>query len=329
MNRTADILVLSDAADVTAAEVVSWLRARGRSARWVHSEDPVVGLRLELSEGGSRSQLVFERAQGLDLGEIGAVWHRQSAFHFRLPPGLSPGLAALLTADIASAREGLMAALRAVPSLGLLPPEGVSQLRQLRVARQLGVPVPETLLTTSRSGIEEFAARHGAIITKRIDAPPTFTEGGQRFAAGGTRLLRPEELGELDAQFTPALVQALVPKAFELRVFYLQGDFFAMALLPTPGEPSAVDVREADAAGAMRRSPYTLPDAEASRLRALMRALGLDTGSLDLIVTPDERHVFLEVNPQGQLDWLSHDCNYHLEERIADALIALADGGAR
>ena len=102
----ADILVLSDAADVTAAEVVSWLRARGRSARWVHSEDPVVGLRLELSEGGSRSQLVFERAQGLDLGEIGAVWHRQSAFHFRLPPGLSPGLAALLTADIASAREG-------------------------------------------------------------------------------------------------------------------------------------------------------------------------------------------------------------------------------
>ena len=60
-----------------------------------------------------------------------------------------------------------------------------------------------------------------------------------------------------------------------------------------------------------------------------MRALGLDTGSLDLIVTPDERHVFLEVNPQGQLDWLSHDCNYHLEERIADALIALADGGAR
>ena len=328
MRRAAEILVLSEAADVTAAEVISWLRARQRPCRWVHSEDPVIELALDPASPRPSARLRLERGGVLRLAEVGSLWWRQSALPFRLPHDLPAGLAEVLTADIQVTRAALIAELRQIPALGLPPKEGADQLRQLRVAAALGLAVPPTLVTTSRAEIQAFAAVHGEIITKRLDAPPAFTTRGQRWSAGGTRALRPEELEALEPRFTPALVQARVPAAFELRVFYLRGELFAMALLPVPGGPRSDDVRLADAAGAVRRCPYTLPAPVAARLGALMGALDLDTGSLDLIVTRDDHHVFLEVNPQGQLDWLSHDCGYHLEERIADALIALADGQA-
>jgi hypothetical protein len=41
---------------------------------------------------------------------------------------------------------------------------------------------------------------------------------------------------------------------------------------------------------------------------------------VDLIYTPDGEYVFLEVNPMGQFHWLSENCNYYLEEFIANQL---------
>ena len=52
-----------------------------------------------------------------------------------------------------------------------------------------------------------------------------------------------------------------------------------------------------------------------------MEDLKLETGSLDLIKTPDGRIVFLEVNPVGQFGMISKPCNYHLERKVAEFLI--------
>jgi hypothetical protein len=39
-----------------------------------------------------------------------------------------------------------------------------------------------------------------------------------------------------------------------------------------------------------------------------------------MIVTPEGEYVFLEVNPTGQFGWVSDNCNYYLEEKIANHL---------
>ena len=53
-----------------------------------------------------------------------------------------------------------------------------------------------------------------------------------------------------------------------------------------------------------------------------MKNLKLDTGSIDMIVTLDGEYVFLEINPIGQFGMVSYHCNYHLEKRIAEYIIA-------
>jgi len=45
-----------------------------------------------------------------------------------------------------------------------------------------------------------------------------------------------------------------------------------------------------------------LPPAVEAQLRQLMARLGLVYGAIDMRLTPDDRYVFLEINPAGQ--WL-------------------------
>ena len=52
-----------------------------------------------------------------------------------------------------------------------------------------------------------------------------------------------------------------------------------------------------------------------------MKKSNLDTGSIDIVVTKKEEYVFLEVNPVGQFGWVSSNCNYYLEEKVANYLM--------
>ena len=51
-----------------------------------------------------------------------------------------------------------------------------------------------------------------------------------------------------------------------------------------------------------------------------MKHLGLNTGSIDMIVTPEREYVFLEVNPAGNIEMVSKNCNYPIEQEIANFL---------
>ncbi|NJO18575.1 MAG: hypothetical protein HC877_23460 [Thioploca sp.] len=70
-----------------------------------------------------------------------------------------------------------------------------------------------------------------------------------------------------------------------------------------------------------RNVPFQLPDNIINRLRKLTQELNLNTSSIDLIYDLDDELVFLEVNPSGQFDMVSHPCNYKLDKRIAEKLI--------
>jgi hypothetical protein len=102
-----------------------------------------------------------------------------------------------------------------------------------------------------------------------------------------------------------------------------------MAIFSQGDRQTEVDFRRYNRTRPNRAVPYRLPGDIVGKLRTLMGSLGMDTGSQDLIRTPDGRHVFLEVNPAGQFGMVSHRCNYHLEKRMAEYLIErTGDGGA-
>jgi glutathione synthase/RimK-type ligase-like ATP-grasp enzyme len=50
----------------------------------------------------------------------------------------------------------------------------------------------------------------------------------------------------------------------------------------------------------------------------------LNYGAIDIIVTPEGRHVFLEVNPVGEFFWLERHPGLPIADAIADVLLGRA-----
>jgi len=198
----------------------------------------------------------------------------------------------------------------------------------LRRAAREGIATPATLVTTEREALRRFCAEHGAVITKPIGEVEAFITGEVSHFLYTTPL-GPAEIEALPERFAPSLFQERIEKAYELRVFYLDGEFHAMAIFSQNDPQTRADFRQYNRERPNRNVPYRLRPELAERLLRLMAGLELETGSLDLLVTPDGREVFLEINPVGQLGMVSHPCNYQLERKIAQLLLRKEDHGRR
>ena len=134
------------------------------------------------------------------------------------------------------------------------------------------------------------------------------------------------EVGEADLadlaslRYSPMIFQERIPKARELRVIFADGRFFV----------GAVDASESAAGQTYWRlaTPDECPwqrdeisDELAEPLKMLMTELGLVFGAIDIIRTPDGRHVFLEVNPVGEFFWLGLHLGFAISQAIADVLL--------
>jgi glutathione synthase/RimK-type ligase-like ATP-grasp enzyme len=70
--------------------------------------------------------------------------------------------------------------------------------------------------------------------------------------------------------------------------------------------------------------PYELPREVEEKILRLMDYFVLNYGAIDIIVTPDGRHVFLEINPVGKFFWLERCPGLPISDAIADVLLGLA-----
>ena len=53
---------------------------------------------------------------------------------------------------------------------------------------------------------------------------------------------------------------------------------------------------------------------------ALVRRLGLRYGAIDLILTPEGDYVFLEINPNGQWQWIEEPTGLPITSALCDEL---------
>ena len=198
------------------------------------------------------------------------------------------------------------------------PPDAMAaaenKTRQLRTAQSVGLSIPPTLITAEADAVRDFYAAHGGRVVAKLQ-----TSLGHSMRGGGglpTRLLQPADLAALSGlSICPMMFQRYVEKTYELRVAWVDGQAFVGAL---DGTRCGVDWRYESTAS---WQPYTLPTDVYEKLAALMRRLSLRQGALDLIVTPQGEHVFLEVNPHGEWGMLERDLGLPIGAALADALV--------
>ena len=210
--------------------------------------------------------------------------------------------------------------LKTKKSLNIPTVYNMNKLIGLSKAIDAGLRVPNTLVTQKKEDLQQFSKSQDGLITKNIqDVLSVHTD---KVSIGhSTTLLNNQEVNDLNDDFYYSLFQKNIPKKYELRVFYLDGECYTAVIFSQRDERTKVDYRHYDDFKMNRVVPYNLPKSEAVKIDTFMKSIEMESGSIDIIVDTDDNYIFLEVNPVGQFDYVGKNCNYQLEKVIAEYFI--------
>jgi glutathione synthase/RimK-type ligase-like ATP-grasp enzyme len=262
----------------------------------------------------------------IDLNEVGAVWHRRLSVAARVPREMD---AQLRAASVGESRAALLGVLAGLAAFRVDPEAAIRRAEQkplqLRAARELGLAVPRTLVTNDPSAVREFyAACGGRVIAKMLSSFAVYDREG-RESVVFTNPVGPEDLEDLSGlSLCPMTFQERVEKQLELRATVVGRRVFTASIDSQASARAAHDWRRDGARLADEWRPYRLPPETEAGLLALMDYFGLNYGAADFILTPDGRHVFLELNPSGEFFWLEHGPGLDISGALADVLLGLA-----
>jgi len=117
----------------------------------------------------------------------------------------------------------------------------------------------------------------------------------------------------------PILAQEYIEKKLELRITIVGQKMFTCAIHSQDSEQTRIDWRRYDFRN-VKHLPYQLPEKIKQKLHKLMKIWNLSFGAIDMILTPEGKYVFLEINPNGQWLWIEQLTEMPISRVIAELL---------
>ena len=315
------ILILTDSGDLTTLNVVKWLEQLDKKVLLITDEDTIQKVNLD----NDNFLIEFSSGKLLDFGQLDAYWYRRGGFDFSFQPKYDCPAAINnhLENEMRLIKELLDKRLLQIPHLNSDLNSEINRLIVLDQAKTFGFAVPKWSVLNHKKEVRSFFHKFGKLVTKPI-GNGIFLNEDNIFYGQYTSLFTEEDVNKLPESFIPSLFAQYIEKKYELRIFYLAGICFTMAILSQLDPQTAIDMRHYNYQKPNRNLPYQLPVAIAKKIDVLMQVLKLESGSIDMIVTPTDDFLFLEVNPIGQFGNVSSNCNYYLEQKVAQHLAQLS-----
>lgn len=311
------ILVVSHAADEHASVVLRELAGMGADARLLDLSSFPRRTRLTIAHdqyGQRTARLVGEDAAPIDMDGIRAVWWRRPQDLTVDPAIARPSHRLFAYSESHEAISGLW---QSVDAFWVNHPTrtevGARKVLQLKLASELALPIPETLVTNDPDEARRFLAGRppGTTICKAFSA----TEALWR----ETRLVTDAERAVIDnVAFAPVIFQAYVEGGADVRATVVGDEIFAAAIHAADSS-YPVDFRMD--MGSARVEPHDLPADVRDGLLALTARLGLAYAAIDLRRTAAGAYVFLEVNPAGQWLFIEQRTGQPISSALARLLV--------
>lgn len=196
-----------------------------------------------------------------------------------------------------------------------------NKMLQLRNARDLGLTVPDTLVSNDKQEIEAFLAHHAdtGIIYKAFNSGE-LSRGSKRVIYTSpidAKIL--SEAGQSEFSVCPGIYQPKISKFYEVRATVIGSKVFSAKIDSQSDETTMLDWRHYEK-GIAHHSAYQLPPEIEEKIIKLTSDFGLNFGAIDLIRN-DDGYVFLELNANGQWAWVQVSTGYNMSESIASLLV--------
>lgn len=309
------ILVISHNDDPHAKRVIQHLETEGRPALLFNLSELPDHATLSIAyEERGRPNIDYVRTgdRTYPLQEVTAVWWRRPQ-----APDLSsvtdPRISLFTANEWNEAINGLWQLLD-VPWMNDPTRDDPASRKawQLKLAAEVGLKVPRTLITSDPLRARRFADDAGpaGLVYKTFSCTHDIWRE--------TRRLRTEDMARLDAVRTaPVIFQEFIPAECDLRITAVGRRLFPAAIRTVAGD-RLVDFRMSVADAVLAEEE--IPGPVADRLLSLLDRLGLVYGAIDMRRTPQGEYYFFEVNTAGEFLFVEDRTGQPISHAIASWL---------
>jgi ATP-GRASP peptide maturase of grasp-with-spasm system len=326
--KNKQLLISSMEGEVSTDMVIQYIRYINEKQNIIryNSENRIDGLTINLTNKNTVIN-VNTRYSGPFCMEERSMWYRRGAFTFSTD--WSSLAYSTLKEYILDEEDQVKSFLHLYSSkLGSYLNEFIdnNKLHNLFIAQKIGLKIPNTLITNTKEDLLKFYGEcNGKVINKPINHGHLSlidSESNVKYISPGTYVLEKEQIDALSDSFGLSLFQNLIEKEIEIRVFQLKDKLYPMAIFSQNDEQTKIDFRNYNNIKPNRNTPFKLPIGIEKKILKLVQTLSFNTSSLDMILDTNGNYIFLEINPTGQFGWVSKNCNYYLEKKIAESCLS-------
>ncbi|MBE9208859.1 MvdD family ATP-grasp ribosomal peptide maturase [Nostoc sp. LEGE 06077] len=304
--------------------VIKEIEARGEKAFRFDTDRFPTEVKLDIYSGDTEQIIITDGEQKLDLNEVSSVWYRRMRYGQKIPNSMDKQYRDASIQECRVTVRGMIASLGGfhLDKMSNVDRANNKQL-QLQVAQQIGLLTPRTLTTNNPAAVKQFAQEcEQGIVTKMLSSFAIYDDQGRENVVFTTPVTADDLENMAGLCYCPMTFQENVPKALELRTTIVGHQVFTAAVNSQSLAGSTFDWRKEGKALVNNWQPYKLPEDIEKKLLNLLAHFGLNYGAIDIIVTPDGRHIFLEVNPVGEFFWMEiYSPHYPISQAIAEILL--------
>nr|WP_228444904.1 ATP-grasp ribosomal peptide maturase [Chryseobacterium echinoideorum] len=258
-----------------------------------------------------------ESGNQINSDAIKAVWHRKT-WNINIPEDLDENYHHVFLTEYQSLKLNIFTALEHLPWINPVQAEKKiesNKILQLKIAKKNGLIIPETLFSNDEDAVKEFFYEfcNGKAIAKLHGTISRSMDGQEMISTIPFDESNLEDLSNLTT--CPMIFQPYIEKEYELRIVYINGEFFTGKI----NNKTHADWRVSRSGFFWEK--YELPETIRKNLNSMMKEMNLIFGAIDMIKSTDGNYYFLEVNPQGEWGMLQKELNFPIAQRIADYLI--------
>lgn len=318
-------MILSDEKDSSTDDVIDWLRFMSIPFVRINPTNHLSVNNLSLEDDKisiSMSNISVE----INFDSILAYWYRRGKIPLDIdyinPPKNDLEIACneSIAGEYTDLINFVYPILHEKHSLGSIYENRTNKLYNLKIASSVGLKIPITKILTRKTELITFLNQFEKVITKPIGQAGLIFDNDRISIDGTTTVVNKNKAVNYPDNFQASLFQEYINKAYELRIFFLDGECYVNAIFSQLDEQTKIDFRNYNYEKPNRTPPYKLPKNIKQKIINFMNKISMKSGSIDIIVTPRKEFYFLEVNPVGQFKQVSYPCNYYLEKEIANYL---------
>jgi ATP-GRASP peptide maturase of grasp-with-spasm system len=325
------ILIVSSSTDNSTNDVIDWLISWKAKFIRINETDNLAFINYDSTKG---SLVIRVNGKEVDLTDITGYWYRRGTAQDNVHSNeiavnseLEIDMQLYRERELRKVNQLLQLYLFKLPHIGSQSHNHTNKIHNLELARRAGMSVPSTIIATTKKQVQAFLKEHPEGIISKAIYQGFHHSGSEGDLMAYTAIADQSHVEALPLTFFPTLYQEQVEKVIELRVFFLLGHCDSQAIFSQEDDQTSVDFRDYNYEKPNRVVPFDLPEKIVSQIVTVMKSLKMESGSIDMIVTPHGKYIWLEVNPVGQFRQVSKPCNLYLEKKVAHALLTMNNEG--